>query len=77
MSLKRGYRSIVHYYYYSDEEEEDPVNRAEDDFWHLVTQEKKDIENREKKRHEAMKPLNQPTPIPEETPDGVQWKETV
>lgn len=52
--------------FFSEEEEEDPVTKAEDDFWHYVGQEKKDIENRNKKRQEAMMALNQPTPIPEE-----------
>ena len=68
---------IVYYCYSEEEEEEDPVNKTEDDFWHIVNQEKKEIENREKKRHEAMKPLNQPTPIPEEAPDSQGGKETV
>ena len=45
------------------------MTKAEDDFWHLVNLERKDIETREKKRQDAMMPLNQPTPIPEEAPE--------
>ena len=64
-------------HYREAEEEEDPVVKAEDDFWYLVGQEKKDIENREKKRQDAMMPLNQPTPIPEETAETTQGEEKV
>ena len=51
----------------SGDEEENPIQKAEDDFWHLLNQEKQDIEKREKKRQEAFLPKHQPTPIPEET----------
>ncbi len=47
------------------DDDEDFVGNAEQDFWTLLAQEKKDIEAKEEKRREALMP-NQPTPIPEE-----------
>lgn len=46
------------------EDDEDFVGDAEQDFWNLLAQERKDIEAKEEKRREALMP-NQPTPIPE------------
>ena len=42
------------------------VGKADEDFWASISQEKKDIEGRERKRQEAMAPKKAPTPIPEE-----------
>lgn len=56
----------VNYNYNREDEEENPIQRAEDDFWHILNQEKQDIEKREKKRQDALLPKHQPTPIPEE-----------
>ena len=49
-----------------EEDEEDLVGKSEEDFWASISQEKKDIEDRERKRQEAMAPKKVPTPIPEE-----------
>ena len=48
------------------DEEEDLVEKAENDFWYYVNQEKQDWETKERKRAEAAQAKNQPTPIPEE-----------
>ena len=50
--------------------DEDLVKTAEEEFWETITQERKQIENKEKKRQEALMPKGQPTPIPEEEQAG-------
>lgn len=50
-----------------DDDEEDPVAKAEEDFWNSISQARKDIAAKEKKRAEASgMGKSQPTPIPEE-----------
>lgn len=55
------------------DDDEDFVGNAEQDFWTLLDQEKKDIEAKEEKRRESLMP-NQPTPIPE-LEEGEEKKE--
>jgi hypothetical protein len=50
-------------------EEEDQVERAENDFWASIKQDKLDFDAKERKRVEATQQKNQPTPIPEEGGD--------
>lgn len=50
-----------------DDEEGDPIVKAEEDFWDNISQARKDIAAKEKKRAEASGTgKSQPTPIPEE-----------
>ena len=50
-----------------DDDEGDPVAKAEEDFWNNISQARKDIAAKEKKRAEASGTgKSQPTPIPEE-----------
>ena len=50
-----------------DDDEGDPVAKAEEDFWNNISQARKDIAAKEKKRAEASgMGKSQPTPIPEE-----------
>ena len=50
-----------------DDDEGDPVAKAEEDFWNTISQARKDIAAKEKKRAEASgMGKSQPTPIPEE-----------
>ena len=49
-----------------DDEEGDPIVKAEEDFWNSISQARKDITAKEKKRAEASGGKSQPTPIPEE-----------
>ena len=45
------------------------MERAENDFWSSVKQDKLDFDTKERKRAEAAQQKNQPTPIPEESGD--------
>lgn len=42
------------------------MGQAEQDFWATLMQEKKEVEERERKRQEVLMPKKQPSPIPEE-----------
>ena len=60
--------------YRDEEKEQDPKGKAEEDFWTAISQDKKEIEARERRRQEALNPKQQPTPIPEETTETTPIK---